>query len=136
MTSQRQSHRGSIVLDTNVAVAALNENEQAIEWLCSYSDLLLPVIVLAELRFGALKSVKVDYNLSRINHLRDACTIIDVDEASAVIQAELRFQLHREGRPVGRNDLWIAGICLSRQLPLATFDADFARIPQLQILHW
>ncbi len=126
----------SIVLDTNVAIAALNENDADLAWLSTFAELLLPVIVLAELRFGAINSAAIEYNLARLSDFRDACIVVDVDEAVATIQAELQFQLHRQGKPIGDNDLWIAGICLSRGLPLATRDTHFLRFPQLSVLHW
>lgn len=125
-----------IVLDTNAAVAIINNDRAAIDLLVQFDEWLLPVVVLAELRYGALKSSAVDKNLARLDDFRRSATIIDVTEAAARVQADLRYQASGLGRPIPDNDLWIAAMCVANNLPLATRDAHFDPFAQLTILRW
>lgn len=59
------------VLDTNIAVALLEQRPQVTESVAELSplDVGLPVLVLAELLFGARRSKRVDANLERVERL-------------------------------------------------------------------
>jgi hypothetical protein len=48
-----------------------------------------------------------------------------VDDDAARMWARLRIHLAETGRRVRINDLWIAAIAASRELPLITQDDDF-----------
>ena len=126
----------SLALDTNAAIAIINENAKAIRQFRRFGQWILPVVVYAELRFGALKSAAVEYNLSRLDELQDACSMMQIDDKVAAIQADRRLQLMKAGQPIGDNDLWIAASCLANRIPLATKDAHFQRLPQLATIEW
>jgi len=49
---------------------------------------------------------------------------------------EIKSKLHRAGRPLPENDIWIAAIALQHDLTLATRDGHFAAIEGLRTILW
>jgi predicted nucleic acid-binding protein len=47
--------------------------------------------------------------------------------------AEIDVFLRKEGRPIPRNDVWIAAAAMEHGMRLLTLDAHFAEIPMLMI---
>lgn len=50
--------------------------------------------------------------------------------------AALRSQLEAAGTPIGANDMLIAAHALSIDATLVTADAEFLRVPSLQVENW
>lgn len=61
--------------------------------------------------------------------------VLPIDEAAARHWARLQVQLFEAGRKANVNDLWVASIALSNDLPLVTQDADVDVIAGLGGLH-
>jgi predicted nucleic acid-binding protein len=95
--------------------------------------LLMPVPVLAELRFGFLNGTKGRENEANLVRFLDRprIEVLRCDEETAVRFAELKLQLKKQGTPIPLNDVWIAALVLQHHATLFTRDSDFARIPQL-----
>ena len=125
--------RTEIVLDTSVAIAILNDKGHVGTWVRAFDGIYLPVIVLGELRFGALKSSKPKVNLERIQTLVDRCNTLDVQPGTAATYARIRCELRFKGKPMPENDLWIAAICLENSLPVATYDKHFLEVEDLEV---
>jgi tRNA(fMet)-specific endonuclease VapC len=123
-----------VALDTNQAVAVLNDSHAVIDWLNSFKLLFLPVPVIGELRFGALNSARSQENLNSIDQLLSRCQILEINAATSLIYAQLRLELKQKGRPIPGNDLWIAASCLQHSVPLATEDAHFDAVASLRVL--
>lgn len=124
----------SIALDTNQAIAVLNNTGNTQQWLSSFTDVFLPVIVIGELRFGALNSAKSKQNMAHVDALVARCNVRDITTGTAAIYADARARLKAKGKPIPENDLWIAAICLEHGLPLATADGHFANVDGLSIV--
>ena len=62
--------------------------------------------------------------------------LLPVSAATAEQFGQLKDQLARAGTPIPENDLWIAACALEHELPLATLDSHFARVPGLKVLDW
>jgi tRNA(fMet)-specific endonuclease VapC len=124
----------NVALDTNQAIAVLNDTDDAGEWVGGYDAVILPVPVIGELRFGALNSTKVSQNLERIEGFVQQCNVLPADPISAIRYAEIRHKLKRAGTPIPENDIWIAAICVQHDLPLATSDDHFRAIEGLRII--
>jgi tRNA(fMet)-specific endonuclease VapC len=122
-----------IVLDTNAAIAVLNDSGGAGTWIRRYTELFLPVPAIGELRFGALKSQRSAENLRRIETLVSRCTVLEVGLQTAEVYARLRLDLRKRGKPIPENDLWIAAICVEHDLPLASLDGHFDDVEELRI---
>jgi len=94
------------------------------------------IIVVAELRFGALK--KRSAKLAQ--QLEDVCNAIDIlqfDHSAANSYAIVRSQLEATGRPIGANDLLIAAHALAADCTLVTNNMrDIQRIERLFLDNW
>jgi tRNA(fMet)-specific endonuclease VapC len=58
---------------------------------------------------------------------------LNVTEETALRYAEIDVYLRKKGRPIPRNDLWIAAVALEHGLHVVTLDAHFREIPLLLI---
>lgn len=124
----------SVALDTNQAIAILNGFADARNWLVQFDTIFLPIVVIAELRFGALKSRNSTPNLQRVDKLIGQCEVLGVRLETTIAYAELRLALRSIGKPIPENDVWIASICLDHGIPLATADAHFSVVPGLALV--
>ena len=121
----------SIALDTSVAIAVLAGQagsllSQPVE------QILLPVPVVGELRYGALNSRRSAENLAEVERLVARCRVLDITAATAAVYARLRLGLKEKGKPIPENDLWIAALCVEHQVPLVTLDGHFDVIEELE----
>lgn len=126
---------GSFLLDTNIAVAYLNA-EDAIRKRLAGITAYLPSIVLGELYFGALKSTRVQDNLTEIARFVSLNTVLGCDAGSALEYGQIKNQLRVKGRPLPENDMWIAAIARQYGLTLATRDEHFKQVDGLSIETW
>lgn len=124
----------SIALDTNQAIALLNGQADIAVWLQGFNDIILPVIVIGELRYGAANSKNVAANSERIEKLIPTCRVIEVKAATTEVYARLRLALKKKARPIPENDLWIAALCVEHKLTLATSDPHFSEVSELSIV--
>ena len=113
------------VLDTNVVVAILNGEERANERLRDGGDVILPVVVLGELLFGARNSARPKANEQRLWILIGGWEIWPCDSTVASHYADLGVRLRRLGMPIPTNDQWIAATCLAAGAALASRDVHF-----------
>ncbi len=123
-----------IALDTNQAIAVLNDTGDAGQWVQAFASVYLPVPVVGELRFGALNSQRVTENLSRVEQLVARCKVLDATLVTAEVYARIRLQLKQKGKPIPENDVWIAAICMEHGMPLATADDHFTEVDGLTVV--
>lgn len=123
-----------VALDTNEAIAVLNDTGDAAAWVSAYPIVCLPIIVVGELRFGALNSARADTNMQRVDGLVKRCRILEVTLATTEVYCRVRLQLKREGKPIPENDVWIAALAVQHGLPLATSDAHFDHVRGLTVI--
>ncbi|MDD5675002.1 MAG: type II toxin-antitoxin system VapC family toxin [Chitinivibrionales bacterium] len=123
---------GRICLDTNIAIDILNGDLKLLKLVDDYEAIVLPIVVIGELRYGAYRSSKQSENLEKIDALAKHCEIVDVGPSVATIYGSLRALLMSAGTPIPENDIWIAACCLSIYAPLITNDKHFKQIPRLK----
>lgn len=123
-----------VALDTNEAIAILNDAGDAGRWIAGFSIVHLPVPVVGELRFGALNSRRARQNGERVERLVARCRVIDANVAMADVYAQVRLRLKQAGTPIPENDVWIAALCIQYAVPLATSDDHFAQVEGLEIV--
>jgi tRNA(fMet)-specific endonuclease VapC len=124
----------SLALDTNIAVQVLKDARDVLEWLSGFAELFLPVIVIGELRYGAMNSARSAANLARVDALASRCRQLLVDASTADVYAQVRLALKRRGSPIPENDVRIAAQCVQHALPLATLDRHFAAVDGLAVI--
>jgi tRNA(fMet)-specific endonuclease VapC len=122
-----------VVLDTSVAIAVLAGQASAL--VSEFPrEFVLAAPVIGELRYGALNSRRRSENLAEVERLVSRCPVLDITTATAEVYARLRIGLKSKGKPIPENDLWIAAVCVEHRLPLATLDAHFDSVDELERL--
>lgn len=122
------------LLDTSVFIASESGRALALDRLPDES--LVCVITLAELEAGVLAAPTTEIRARRLRTAQRAASVapLPIDAPAAAAWARLRVVLHEAGRRVGVNDLWIASVAVSRDLPVVTQDEDFDALAELGLL--
>jgi tRNA(fMet)-specific endonuclease VapC len=124
---------GNYLLDTNIAIAFLENEAAVVTAIREATNVWLPSIALGELCYGARKSGRPQHNLSHVQALAEQLTIVECGAQTAWHYGEIKEQLRAKGRPIPDNDLWIAAIAKEHGLTLWTRDNHFAEVPDLQL---
>ena len=133
-----------IQLDTNVAIALLNQNQPKVRAhfdaaLSAKTSIAMSTLVYFELMFGAANSQKRAANEHKIALFISASRLqlvefIDVDATEA---ANLRAHLKSSGTPIGPYDLLIAAQARRCGATLITANtSEFNRVPGLVVVDW
>ena len=93
------------------------------------------VIVQCELLFGLRRRTHPRWQ-THYELLLKSVTVMPFDAEVAVHYANLRSVLEEAGTPIGPNDTFIAAHALALGATLVTADAEFARVPGLQVENW
>lgn len=127
------------LLDTNIVIYVLKR--RPIEVLpvfnANANRMAISSITLAELLHGAEKSTRVNENLSAVEDFCGRLDVLPYGAKAAQHYGAIRSVLERQGRPIGVNDLHIAGHARSEGLVLVTNNvSEFARVPALEVENW
>jgi predicted nucleic acid-binding protein len=116
------------VLDTSVFIAS--ETGRQLDEAQIPDEVATTVVTLAELHTGVLAATSSDVRAQRLATLESIADMemLPVDDEAARTWARLRIYLAENGGRVRINDLWIASIAASRDLPVVTQDDDFAAL--------
>jgi len=125
-----------ILIDTNRYRDFCDGTEEAVGVIRKSSEILIPFIVIAELRAGFACGKKGPKNelilTSFLNKPR--VTILFADENTTHNYANLFRQLRTQGTPIPTNDLWIAALAVQHGLILFSRDNHFQKLPQIPII--
>jgi tRNA(fMet)-specific endonuclease VapC len=128
------------LLDTNICIYIAKHNPPTVRArfaLHAADELVMSVITLGELRFGAEKSQSRDRAMTVINQLESMIQIAPLTEAVGEHYGQIRATLQKDGQPIGNNDLWIAAHARSEGWVLVTNnEREFKRVAGLQIENW
>jgi tRNA(fMet)-specific endonuclease VapC len=127
---------GEIALDTSTAIRFLNGDATITARILALPTIVLPVVVVGELLFGAENSTRPLQNLPRYLEFIEACIVVPLGREVATVYAQTRLALKRAGRPIPMNDVWIAAQCLEQGWVLVTDDTDFDWVDGLVVEHW
>lgn len=130
------SRVNGILLDSSVVVAYLRGRTDIFAFIQPGEKLGLPLVALGELYKGAEKSAHVELNRGRVDALLSRVDLLRPSLTTAKIYASTAATLEARGLPIADNDLWIAATALEFEMPLATRDAHFNRVPGLSVLAW
>ena len=98
---------------------------------------VLGSVVLAELLYGAHRSVHKAQTLSQVQGFCRKFQSIPFDDQAAEEYGSLRAHLAGLGMLIGPNDLLIASIALANGLTLVTHNtSEFNRVPGLKLEDW
>lgn len=128
------------LLDTNVCIRILNGSSPPVAarlQATNPAEVRLSSVVKAELLYGARKSKRVDDNLRLLRRFFMPFVSLPFDDRCAEEAGLIRLDLERSGRPIGPNDLLIAGSARAHDLALVTHNGrEFGRIPGLRVEDW
>lgn len=134
---------GLLCLDTNVVVFALNGRKPEIaarldRELTQATPMIVPAIVLFELRYGAAKSAHRALNEERLGLFLEAgFAQPEFDTNDAKEAGDIRAHLERLGQPIGPYDILIAAQARRRGATLVTMNrGEFDRVPGLDVTDW
>lgn len=130
----------SFVLDTNIVVAALNGHPPVVERLNSVptGQALLPAMALAELRYGAKSSHRVEENLARIDQILDVLVFVPADREIAERFGDIKADLRGRGVTKSDADLLIAATAIELESVLVSDDRALhdGSIDGLSVENW
>jgi tRNA(fMet)-specific endonuclease VapC len=124
-----------VLLDTS-AYSALQRGHQAILDVLRRSETVaVPVVALGELYSGFRAGGRWQENTAQLAQFlsKPSVRVLNVTEETAQRYAEVDVYLRNKGRPIPRNDVWIAALALEHGLQLLTLDIHFREIPLLLI---
>jgi len=126
------------LIDTNILIYWLkNEPDILRKSLYDESDFAVSSITVAELIYGAKKSLHIEKNMLAAIKILSYFNIIDFSKDDAFEYGDIRAYLEKQGTPIGDHDMQIAA--QARRLGLIVVTAnirEFSRIGDLRIENW
>lgn len=127
------------LLDTNVLIALSKHLGGIADRLdrIAAAEVVIPVVVVAEIEFGIAKSRRRRQNRRVFDDLLAGFEVAAFDAAAAAAYGPIRADLERRGSLIGSNDLLIAAQAISLGGILVTDNvAEFQRIADLRLENW
>ena len=126
----------AVAIDTNAYTAFRKAQPDAVEIFSMADQLVVPAIVLGELRAGFALGTRQSTNERDLTRFLASArvSVQDVDERVSVVYGSVFMQLRRAGTPVPTNDMWIAATVLVAGAALFTFDAHFAAVEAVRVV--
>ncbi len=127
------------LLDTNIVIFTIKRRPEFLlpKFNQHAEQLAISTITLAELIFGAEKSLNSAKNLATVNDFVSRLTVLSYDELAAFHYGEIRATLEKQGKRIGDNDLHIAAHARSKGLIVVTNNTQkFERVDGLRIEDW
>lgn len=124
------------ILDTSAYSEFNRGNPKLRQWFHSDNEIIVPLIVVGELRAGFAAGDRREGNEQLLQRFLDSPTVhtATITDATTQLFAQTYLALRLGGAPVGTNDVWIAATSIELQCPLLTVDSDFSRIEAIEIL--
>ena len=122
-----------ILIDTNRYTDFANRDTEAIARFIEATEIVIPFVVLAELRAGFRNGKLLRKNEDFLVKFlaNEKVKALYPDEQTTLVYADIFAQLRSQGTPIPTNDIWIASLAVQHSLPLDTRDQHFDNIPQL-----
>ncbi len=127
---------GNVVLDTSVVVAVLRRVPGVKERLHGAEELLVPLVTLGELEYGANLAAPQKRQREAVRTFMEGATLLLPTARTAAEYGRIKAALKASGTPLPENDVWIAAVALEHRWPLATRDQHFQSVPGLDVLDW
>jgi predicted nucleic acid-binding protein len=123
----------NVLLDTSAYSAILRGHQPVLDVLRRSRTVAVSAVVLGELYSGFRAGNRWSENTAQLAQFlsKPSVRVLDVTEETALRYAEVDVYLRKKGRPIPRNDVWIAAVALEHGLQLLTLDDRFREIPLL-----
>ncbi len=122
-----------LALDTNRYSDLCRGTAEVVTLVEHAEAVLLPFVVLAELRAGFAVGTRGAENERMLLRflMKPGIDVLFADERTVQHYAAVFRQLRRQGTPIPTNDIWIAALVLQHDLVLCARDRHFDHLPQL-----
>ncbi len=123
----------AVALDTNCYVEQCRGEKTATEVLATARRIVMPFIVLGELRGGFQQGTLARQNERYLARFIQShrVEIVYADDATTHHYAGLYAELRRNGTLIPTHDIWIAALTIQHDLVLFTRDKNFDNVPRL-----
>lgn len=124
-----------VILDTSAYSAFRRGMPEVKPYFVRNNDVLVPIIVLGELRGGFAVGTRQAENERLLQEFLSLpnVRVVEITDATTHVSAKIYAQLRSAGTPIGQNDVWIAALAIEHKARLLTLDKDFAVVKGLQI---
>ena len=140
MSEGRGERRLRRLLDTNVCIHIIRRRPQAVlRRFEGYGigEVGVSSITVAELRYGAEKSLRPEQNLEALGRFLLPLEVLAFGGGAAASYGRIRAVLERAGTPIGPLDTLIAAHAVSVSVTLVTNNTrEFGRVPGLEVEDW
>jgi len=125
-----------VLLDTSAYSALARESKEILEMLSRANEVFLSAISVGELLSGFEGGTRRAQNMAELESFlaKPRVKVLDVTANTALVYAQVDQFLRKKGKPIPRNDVWIAATALEHGLQLAAIDKHFHEIPMLLLL--
>lgn len=123
------------VLDTSAYSSFLRGDTRLRLYFSAKNTILVPLIVIGELRAGFAAGNREQDNEMRLRKFLDSpnVEIAALTDVTTQLYAAIYARLRAAGTPINTNDMWIAALALEHDKLLLTLDTDFSRVPDLLV---
>ena len=139
-SEEEQAVLVKVMLDTTICISIIKRQPPAVlERFTGFAvgDVGISVITLAELEYGASKSLDAKRNRQALEQFIVPLEVARFDHEAAVSYGNIRATLEQKGRLIGAMDLLIAAHACSLGVRLATNnEREFKRVPGLRLENW
>jgi len=127
------------MLDTNICSYMLRKRPPSVLerlYAADLDDLSISAVVAAELRYGAVRLGSEKFS-RQLEEWLSFQRIAPWPESATATYARIRYDLERQGTPIGNMDMLIAAHALADDAVLVTNNArEFQRVPGLKLENW
>lgn len=122
-----------LCLDTNRYCDFMRNNLEAVALLRQADEILLPFVVVAELRAGFLGGTRGRANEGILVRFLNSSrvTVVYADDETTRHFASLVQQLRLQGTPLPTHDIWVASLTIQHNAMLCSRDRHFDVLPQI-----
>lgn len=100
-------------------------------------DIMVSIITIAELLYGAYNSANVDNNLMKVRSFEEVINVLELDKDCIETYARIKAKLKTEGRILDDFDIMIGATALTNNCTLVTNNIKhFDRIDGITIENW
>ncbi len=127
----------TIIIDTSAfSTYGRGGDDRLIKWFTPEHKLLMPMIVIGELRAGFAAGSKPKVNEKLLQQFLDAPNVetLTIGDKTTIIYGEVYYELRQAGTPIGVNDMWIAAMTIENNMSLLTTDTDFSYVSNLKLI--
>ena len=125
-----------MILDTNALSEYLKGQGAVVAIVSRQPQVFLPVIVLAEYRYGLVYSQWRTVLSDQLDEYERLFGILNIDAITARQYAMVRSELRDRGRPIPVNDVWVAALARQHTLPILSRDTHFDEAAGIQRIGW